>query len=586
MTRTAEPIYFGSPGRPLFGWLHLPRDGARRVGVVLCGPSGYEAICTHRTIRTFAEQAAARGIPALRFDYDGTGDSAGLATDPDRVSHWLAGIGAAIDALKRNAGVDEVCLFGLRLGATLGSLAARGRTDIHSLIAFAPVVKVSAYLREIRALALARPATPPPPEVVAEKGLEEAAGFATTEDTRAALSAINLIDLDTAPAPRVLLLERDDLPVNDAWYRKLTAFGVEVEQCKLDGYADMMRDAHASKVPVNSVATALEWLIARTSEARHGLPALVDSPTATFASPAPLRETAAWLDDSKLLFGVLTEPADDLRIEDVVVLVNSGTIHHIGPGRVYVTLARRCGARGMAALRADLSGVGDSEVRHGHPANAPYSGAAVGDVREAVEFARRRYPEARVHLVGLCSGAYHGLKAAVDGLPLTSVVMVNPLTFFWKPGMSLDFADFQVTAESSRYARSATSLASWLKLLRGRVDLVALTRILAKRLSARARNAARDVARALGIRLEDDLAWELQRVSRQRSDMYFVFSASDPGHAMLREQGGRMVRKLVRRQQLRIDIVAGADHTFTAQWNRDQLVDLVMRHLDRHAGAR
>ena len=88
-----------------------------------------------------------------------------------------------------------------------------------------------------------------------------------------------------------------------------------------------------------------------------------------------------------------------------------------------------------------------------------------------MEFAAKRYPGARVHIIGLCSGAYHGFKAAAAGLPLSSIVVVNPLTFFWKPGMSLEYADFQVTSETNRYARSSRSLSSWLKLLRGQVDL-------------------------------------------------------------------------------------------------------------------
>jgi hypothetical protein len=62
-----------------------------------------------------------------------------------------------------------------------------------------------------------------------------------------------------------------------------------------------------------------------------------------------------------------------------------------------------------------------------------------------------------------------------------------------------------------------------------------------------------------------------------------VFLGIDPGSAMLSEQGGRIVRKLARHEQLRISIVPGADHTFTAHWTRDQLVELLMAHLERHA---
>jgi alpha-beta hydrolase superfamily lysophospholipase len=585
----AQPLYFGPADRTLFGWLHRPAErNARNTGIVLCSPSGYEAICTHRSYRIFAEAAAARGFPALRFDYDGTGDSSGHGLDADRVGHWLRSITIAIDTLKVQAQVDRVCVFGVRVGASLAAKAVQGRSDVHAMIAFAPVVKVKSYLREIRALSLAQVVAPPPADLKVDPELQEAAGFATTPETRAALTTIDLTTLDAAPAPHVLVLERDDLTPGDAWPRRLASLGAAVEQRQLEGYVDMMRDAHASKAPLRSIESALDWLIARDGVVAKPV-AAATSPvvTAEFTEEGGrVRETAAFLDEQRILFGIVSEPIEPrAAVREVVVLLNSGTIHHVGPSRLYVAIARRCAARGMAALRIDLSGVGDSAVRRGEAENAPYSEGARIDVPAAVNFAQQRFPGAKVHLVGLCSGAYHALKAAAAGGAFRSIVVVNPLTFFWKPGMSLEYADFQVTSESIRYARSATTLASWLKLLRGNVDLRAAATVFWKRLNAIAKNSLRDLARRIGIEPRDDLATELLRIARQQTDMYFVFSASDPGHAMLCEQAGSIVPRLARREQLRISVVQGADHTFTAHWNRDQLITLLMAHLERHAAS-
>src|SRR6267378_4565458 len=72
----SQPLYFGPEDRPLFGWLHAPAAASRpALGLVICNPFGNEAICAHRSLRHLAERAADAGIPALRFDYDGTGDS-------------------------------------------------------------------------------------------------------------------------------------------------------------------------------------------------------------------------------------------------------------------------------------------------------------------------------------------------------------------------------------------------------------------------------------------------------------------------------------------------------------------------------
>jgi pimeloyl-ACP methyl ester carboxylesterase len=586
-TRRAEPFYFGPAERALFGWLELPAEhNTRDLGIVLCSPSGYEAICTHRTYRRLAEVAADRGFPSLRFDYDGTGDSAGNSVEPDRVTHWLQSIAAAIDMLKTRTGIARVCVFGVRVGASLAAKAVQGRNDVHAFIAFAPVIKVNSYLRELRALSLSRPQVAPPPGMNVNPELQEAAGFATTEQTRSELAALDLLKLDAAPAPHMLVLERDDLTPNDAWPARLRAQGVDVEQRQLAGYVDMMRDAHAARAPTESIASALDWLepLSAHSGARSSPEAAASSAIIAFEGKS-LLESAVFLDPQRLLFGVLSEPLSADAVRDVVVLLNSGTIHHIGPSRLYVAFARRCAANGIGALRVDLSGVGDSNARHGEPENSPYSASARIDIPETIDFVTRRYPNARVHLVGLCSGAYHGLKAAAAGSAVTSVVIVNPLTFFWKPGMSLEYGDFQATSESNRYVRSASSLASWIKLLRGRVDLRAAISVFTRRFVAITRNGLREIARVLGIDLKDDLASELRRITRQGTRIYFIFSASDPGHAMLREQAGRIVDKLRRDGQLRISIVDGADHTFTAHWNRDRLIELLMAHLERNVTA-
>ena len=54
----AEAVYFGGSDHNLFGWLHRPAAAPTGIGLVICKPFGYEAICSHRSIRAFAEAAA------------------------------------------------------------------------------------------------------------------------------------------------------------------------------------------------------------------------------------------------------------------------------------------------------------------------------------------------------------------------------------------------------------------------------------------------------------------------------------------------------------------------------------------------
>ena len=121
------PLWFGPSARPLFGRVYLPSDDVARGGVLLCPPFDLEAQEVALAYQLLAEDLQERRFVVLHFDYDGTGDSAGGADDPDRVRAWQ---GSIVEAAKflRSSGVGHVLVVGMRLGATLAaSVAARSR---------------------------------------------------------------------------------------------------------------------------------------------------------------------------------------------------------------------------------------------------------------------------------------------------------------------------------------------------------------------------------------------------------------------------------------------------------------------------
>ena len=145
-------MWFGPESRPLYGWVSRPAGGVARGGAILCPPMGEEGRAAHRTFRRLAEELAEAGIVALRFDYDGTGDSAGLQDDPDRVPAWQASIEAARQYLL-DLGAPTVAAVGMRLGATLA--AAPGRrpsSPFSSLVCWDPCLSGRTFLREGEAL--------------------------------------------------------------------------------------------------------------------------------------------------------------------------------------------------------------------------------------------------------------------------------------------------------------------------------------------------------------------------------------------------------------------------------------------------
>ncbi len=564
--------FFGAP-RARFGWLY--RGGP--TALVIVPPFGYEAVCAHRALRHLAEAAAHAGLTAVRFDLDGTGDSEGSDVDPDRLGAWLASIDDACN-LARTAGAQQLVLAGVRLGATLAVLAAARRSihhDIAGIVTIAAVASGRALVREGRALQMQLELAPAPAGVAlpAAPGddVHEVVGFAQTAETRTALGELDLLKTPRAPAPAMLVIDRDDLAPNDKLVAAMRALGTKVEQTRLPGYVAMMLDPHVAQIP--------DQILAATIAFAKTCPVLA-------TAKAPSIELVAKADISGVTEEIVTIDRELTAIascrgpiERAVILANAGGVYRIGPNRLYVELARTLAATGATlVVRADLSGLGDSQPRSGSAENVVYSDHAVADLGAVAAWARARGAR-EVAVVGLCSGAYHAIKTALAHA-IETVVPINPLTFFWKAGMPLDYAGFRVTGDAQRYKQAMRSADAWKKLLRGDVDLRRVARTITTRVKQALEHRGRDVLRRLRVPLPEDLGSELLALGRKGATIKFVFAGSDPGHALLTEQGGSAVPRLERAGMLSIEMIADADHTFTARWTHPLLVAAVIRALD------
>lgn len=127
------------------------------------------------------------------------------------------------------------------------------------------------------------------------------------------------------------------------------------------------------------------------------------------------------------LIGIAIDPAQPEGEIDpstpMVLFLNAGVIHRIGPHRLHVTLARRLAGEGFSSLRIDLSGIGDSPSR-----SDPISmqEMAVADVRTAMDQAQRDMGAQRFILFGLCSGADNALATASQDERIVGLLLLDP----------------------------------------------------------------------------------------------------------------------------------------------------------------
>ena len=143
------PLIFDCAGAQLLGILHRGAADAQRAVIVVVGGPQYR-VGSHRQFVLLARHLAAAGIPTLRFDYRGMGDSEGDPRSFETIQHDIA---AAIDCLFHQLPtLRQVVLWGLCDAASASALYARGDHRVAGLVLLNPWVRTpggeaEAYLR-------------------------------------------------------------------------------------------------------------------------------------------------------------------------------------------------------------------------------------------------------------------------------------------------------------------------------------------------------------------------------------------------------------------------------------------------------
>ncbi|MBN7797424.1 hydrolase 1, exosortase A system-associated [Parahaliea mediterranea] len=116
-----QGVAFQCDGDTLLGVIHRPPRGIERGVLIVVGGPQYR-VGAHRQFVNLARHLAAAGIPAMRFDYRGMGDSEGNFRGFQHVSR---DIGAAMDEFfARLPQMKSVVLWGLCDGATAAACYA------------------------------------------------------------------------------------------------------------------------------------------------------------------------------------------------------------------------------------------------------------------------------------------------------------------------------------------------------------------------------------------------------------------------------------------------------------------------------
>lgn len=207
-----KALFFGPARQQLLGVYHAPAAAQDRFqGVVLCYPFGQEYMRAHRAFRQLAFILSSKGYHVLRFDYRGTGDSAGDVQGLC-ASDWLQDIESAVQELKDMTGISGVALVGLRLGALLAGIVACRRRDINTLVLWDPLISGAAFLAELHSMLKPAKVRKRMANFVEADGSMHISGFCLPPAMQQSIAPLNLLEssLNTRRALQLTSHETDD----------------------------------------------------------------------------------------------------------------------------------------------------------------------------------------------------------------------------------------------------------------------------------------------------------------------------------------------------------------------------------------
>lgn len=271
------------------------------------------------------------------------------------------------------------------------------------------------------------------------------------------------------------------------------------------------------------------------------------------------------------LTGVFTySPQRFCKSSPCVVILNAGVVRKSGPNNLNAFLARQFAQQGFGAFRFDFAGVGDSPNRQDTLA---LKQGVLQDVTESLDALEALVGVRRFVIVGLCSGADNGLRAArVESGRVVGLAMLDPTVF---------------RTRKWRLVKVAKRLASsefWTSVftLRHRIIRIVLDAMLAR--PRHAQNAAQLVDEpelySIGLQERDEIEACLQEVRDSGVALCFAFTGGWVDLYNYRTQLYDVYPKLKLKGDVELLYFPAATHTFALAEHRHALASDLLRWMD------
>ena len=273
-----------------------------------------------------------------------------------------------------------------------------------------------------------------------------------------------------------------------------------------------------------------------------------------------MKESTVLFGDTRSVVGIISEPEQGASTTGLGCLIlNAGSIHRVGPQRLYVKLARRLAAAGITSLRFDYSGVGDSPLRSD---NLPFAESAEQEAQRAMDVLEAR-GVSRFLAVGICWGADNALRIAKEDPRIVGAGLV-------------DFYFVNSTRYLLRlYRGRVLSWRSWKNLFGGGSSVLRMGLGLlagALRMLLPGSKAGSDDS-VMPIDPPAEVAAQVRDLVARGANMCFVFTTGSASWDHYSKHFQAAFGELADTGRLCVRTMPDADHLFTLLRNQSELID-------------
>jgi hypothetical protein len=260
----------------------------------------------------------------------------------------------------------------------------------------------------------------------------------------------------------------------------------------------------------------------------------------------------------KKLVGIVSLPpnAEQASEKPGIILLDSGTLHRVGPHRLFTDLARELTVTGFITFRFDFSGIGDSKS---FTNSDTYEKLTINETMEAMTFLSSKTNVRSFIIVGLCSGADIIHPVTVMDTRVIGGILLDAYGYNTH-GYNLHHYRKKVMF----YTKAVFSFGKWKTYIKKTAENFLLQRTVTNKTQIDFK-----IYRSWPIQQKTEA--DILAVIQRNVKLLYIYSGGVPYYYNYKNQFNDMFPSVAKTRKVHVEYIENADHTYTIIEEREKL---------------